>query len=451
MADTAPDATRWQGFTHKDLHRLLHEGAGPAASADPSRRWAEIAGTLSTVGQDLKQAIDRSGSAWSGRAAGAAYNSLGGLVDWAQQGATGATQMRQSVENQADYLAKARADMPTPEDAAPATPDPTGGAVQQVIAAQQDKEPVEASSSTGAQRAFEVMAAYQRNTNANTTGMAPFAAPGQLIGGPGVDHHKHGGVVLDTLVGPITVGAPLAPEPDDHDHHDHHDHQEQHGEHHHHDWDSTTGASFEGDVIRSRPPAPAPGSYTVAAPRGEWFLGATIGWGGEDYISYGRGTGGGRTSVPTGGMPTTTGGPTSGSPGSSGISPGGPGSGGGSTSGPGTGSAAGSGPHSADFQSAAAGQAAAAAGTPAAATPGAAAGTGSSGTASGSADPRALRRFGVDSTIGSGQWFGDAADYEVRGATPTRRRRDLTQPENITESVSVDGEEHQLPHNVIGE
>src|SRR5262245_44395861 len=111
MADNAADMTRWQGFTHKDLYRLLHEGGGPAASANPSRRWAEIAGMLTEVGQDLGSAITKSGTAWSGKAASAAYDNLGGLVSWAQQSATGAAAMRQSVENQAEFLAKARAEM----------------------------------------------------------------------------------------------------------------------------------------------------------------------------------------------------------------------------------------------------------------------------------------------------------------------------------------------------
>jgi hypothetical protein len=449
MADNAPDTIRWQGFTHKELHRLLHEGSGPAASANPSRRWAEIAGMLTEVGQDLGHAINTSGSAWSGRAASAAYGNLGELVSWAQQSATGAAAMRQSVENQAEFLAKARAEMPVPEDAAPATPDPTGGAATQVLAAQHDNEPVEASSSTGAQRAFEVMTAYQHSTSTNTDGMAAFSTPSTVVGGPEVERHHRVGVVLNTLVGAIGIGVPAPPvEPvQEVEHHDG-------GHHHHHDWDSTTGASFDGDVIRPRV-APAPGSFTLAAPRGEWFPLGTIGWPGEDYLSYGRG--GGRTSMPVGGMPSTSG-PTSGGTGGLGGSgglggpggTGGPGSGipgsGGTPSGSGIGSAPGSGPHAADMT--AAGPAAAAAGTPAAATPGAAAGTGSAG----SSDPGrgALRRFGMD-TIGSGQWFGDAPESEIRGATPTRRRRDHTPPQKITESVSIDGEEHQLPHNVIGE
>jgi len=434
MAENAPDAIRWQGFTHKELYKLLHEGSGPAASADPSRRWAELAGTLTEVGQDLKHALDLSRASWSGTAAGSAYERLTSLVDWAQQTAADATAMRQSVENQADYLARARADMPVPEDMQPA---PTGDAAQ-VLAAQRDKEPVDASSSTGAQRAFEVMTAYQRNTTTNTAAMADFHAPAELLGDLDLIRRGHGGgITITTPVISVEVPVPLPPPAEHHDH-----------GYHHHQWDGTIGAGFEGELPHR--PVVAPGSFTAAGgPGHQPFLGPTIGWTsfGDEYSSgSGRSSGGG-----SGGAPAPRAGGTSvGAPVPSTGTPGSPA--GGAPSGSHLGTAAGAGPHSADFQSAAAGQAAAAAGTPAAATPGAAAGTGSAGTTSGTTDPRALRRFGVDSTIGSGQWFGDSPDYEVRGAAPTSRRRfDPTKPDPVTESVSVDGEEHQLPHTVIGE
>ncbi|HEV2783095.1 MAG TPA: hypothetical protein VGX25_27250, partial [Actinophytocola sp.] len=81
---------------------------------------------------------------------------------------------------------------------------------------------------------------------------------------------------------------------------------------------------------------------------------------------------------------------------------------------------------------------------------GAAAGTNSSTTGS-SADRAGLRRFGVE-TIGSGQWFGDGPEPEVRGGTsPNRGRWSSREDERVTEQVSIDGEEHNLPPNVIGE
>ncbi|HEX2134211.1 MAG TPA: hypothetical protein VHH15_21925, partial [Actinophytocola sp.] len=66
----------------------------------------------------------------------------------------------------------------------------------------------------------------------------------------------------------------------------------------------------------------------------------------------------------------------------------------------------------------------------------------------GQADRMALRRFGVEA-IGSSQWFGDTEEPVV-GEAP-RRRWDLRQPDGVTESVTILGEEHQLPPTVIGD
>ncbi|MGH3759064.1 hypothetical protein, partial [Actinophytocola sp.] len=71
-----------------------------------------------------------------------------------------------------------------------------------------------------------------------------------------------------------------------------------------------------------------------------------------------------------------------------------------------------------------------------------------SGMAAGAQEKLALRRFGMDA-IGSSQWFGDG-DEAVVGES-TRRRRDFRENAQVTESVSILGEEHKLPPNVIGD
>ncbi|MGQ0837352.1 PPE domain-containing protein [Actinokineospora sp.] len=181
MTDQATEAKRWRGFTHKELYLMLHDGPGAQASADPSRRWAEVAATLTDVGQDLSTALESSGSTWVGRAAGAAYDRLVPLAAWAQASATRAGEMRLAVENQGDYIAQARADMPAPEDLPSAQPDPTMPAPVQVAGLQTDAEAVEARQSAGEQRAFEVMAAYELNTSTNLTALSTFDEPAELI------------------------------------------------------------------------------------------------------------------------------------------------------------------------------------------------------------------------------------------------------------------------------
>lgn len=62
-------------------------------------------------------------------------------------------------------------------------------------------------------------------------------------------------------------------------------------------------------------------------------------------------------------------------------------------------------------------------------------------------DKLAMRRFGTEA-LGSSQWFGDTDNTPSRPVSG--RRRDLGSTDQVTESVSVDGEEHQLPPTVIG-
>ncbi|GAA4291187.1 hypothetical protein GCM10023148_55080 [Actinokineospora soli] len=54
------DTTRWRGFSHEELYRMLHDGPGAPSSATPSRRWAELAAALDDVGHQLDTKSDRS-------------------------------------------------------------------------------------------------------------------------------------------------------------------------------------------------------------------------------------------------------------------------------------------------------------------------------------------------------------------------------------------------------
>jgi hypothetical protein len=70
------------------------------------------------------------------------------------------------------------------------------------------------------------------------------------------------------------------------------------------------------------------------------------------------------------------------------------------------------------------------------------------GPAGGGQEKMAMRRFGMEA-IGSSQWFGDNEEPVV-GQSP-RRRFDLRESADVTESVSILDEEHKLPPNVIGD
>jgi hypothetical protein len=383
---------RWRGHTHEELYKLLHDGPGAAASADPSRRWAELATTLTEVGEDLRKALDLTGAGWSGRAAGAAYDRLSRTAKWAEVTGTNAAEMRTAVEDQADHIAKARADMPVPEGVTPVQPDPTVAPAVQVVGAQTDLEAREAARAAGEERAFEVMATYQENTEATITALATFEKPAPLFESSKVHHN-----------------GSSAPTHSSSAQQNWHPPQQQHHEERRHWWQperpghssSTSGAG----AVHTEAPAPRP---AAPPPAPGHFSGATT-----DPLAPAR--------------PGQRRAQTRGNAAPKGVGP---------TSGIGT--------PVGDLQA----QAQAAAASQAASTHGAGAPvTGAGGVGAGTQDKLAMRRFGMEA-IGSSQWFGD--DEPVMGQSP-RRRYDVREDADITEAVSVMGEEHKLPPTVIGD
>jgi hypothetical protein len=414
---SAGQGSRWEGYSHKDLYTMLFDGPGAAASAEPSRRWAEITSTLSDIGQDLQKAIDLTGAGWSGAAAGAAYARLKTTADWATTTSASAGNMRTSVEDQAGHIAKARAEMPKPEDVPAAAPDPAVAPAVTVLQTQTDAEAAEAAASSAQERAVEVMKAYETSTQATTTLLPTFHRPEPLL--PRTDLHGNGGGLLGNLVTGVAGMFGMGSRRGD----DRHDERGRGGNHGNQGYRGDThNASSPWSDTRRRPNLPAPGR--------------TMGVSNDPYFGLPGGGGGGRPQESTPRKGNVVG-----------ANPGGSGGGGGGA--PGTGPKSGSmGLPSHELQQA---QQAAAAGQAAAGThPGAGAPLppGAAGPM-GAQEKMAMRRFGMDA-IGSSQWFGDA-DEPVPGSAP-KRRFDLRQSEEeVIESVTILDEEHQLPPNVIGE
>ncbi|MGW5052836.1 PPE domain-containing protein [Actinokineospora sp. NPDC004072] len=401
------DAARWRGFTHEELYRMLHDGPGPAASAGPSRRWAELASALDEVGHQLQTALGAAGTGWVGRAAGAAYDRLAPMAGWAKTTSEGAAAMRVAVETQGDLIAKARADMPVPSETPATEPDPAVPPAVQVVTTQDDAEPVEAARAAGEQRAVEVMAAYEAGTKQNLAPLEPFAAPAGVRRGGGGHRGKGRGVKLGThasfAVGGIGGGG-HGGGPDHHRPQPGPPHREFGGPFTH-----SSGASPT--ALPPRPLAPpAAAASAPPAPAAPPLAAAPIAFGagrGEDRQRERRAPAVGATAI---GAPEPT---------------------------PHTGSA----PHASATSSAV---------PPAPLSPHAgAAGAPAGGAAApvGSSDKVAMRRFGPEA-IGSSQWFADGEVAPVRAVSG--RRRDLGATEGVTEDVSVDGEQHQLPPPVIG-
>ncbi|MGB3441243.1 MAG: PPE domain-containing protein [Actinophytocola sp.] len=426
------EGARWRGYTHKELYLMLHDGPGAGASASPSRRWAEISTTLTEIGQDLQKALELTSSGWQGRAAGAAYERLATTATWANETGAGAGIMRTAVEDQGDHIAKARADMPAPEDVTPAQADPTVAPAVQVLQTQVDAEPAEAAASSAEERAVEVMVVYETNTKTTTSALASFDVPQKVL--PNTDMHQGQGGGLNGIL-PTNSAGLAGPGPSGH--HDHH----------HNDWrgnrdswhsPSTGGSSSHWEDSRrpGGPSMPAPGK-TMGVSGDPLLAGSRMSGGGSQERASGRGSNGGNAGS-----------------GGSGGNAGSGGSGGGNA--PAAGSSSGNGAVSpksgpsnmglppSELQHAAAASQAAASAHPAAGAPIAPA----TGPVNGGQEKIPLRRFGMDA-IGSSQWFGDNDDPVV-GESP-RRRFDLRESAEVTEAVSILDEEHKLPPTVIGE
>jgi len=414
---TQGDTTRWRGFSHEDLYKMLHDGPGATASAEPSRRWSEIAATLTEVGQDLKKALDLTGSGWTGPAAGAAYERLSTTVAWASSAGASASAMRTSVEDQAGHIAKARAEMPQPAGVPAAAPDPTVAPAVQVLQTQTDAEPAEAAASSAEEKAVEVMTTYENSTNTTTGALPKFSAPEPLLPDTGMHQGRGGGL----LGAGLTIAAGLLGGGRRHDD-DQHRNDNRGGGRGGDSRGGTYGSAAEYDEgRRPRTNLPAPGRMT----------GAT-----NDPFAFSGGGGGGGGPVEE--RTPRRGNVVNANPNSSGSVPGGGSKGG----------LGGLAPH--ELQQA---QHAAAAGQAAAGTqPGAGAPMApTTGAPMGGQEKMAMRRFGMDA-IGSSQWFGDNEE-PVPGQAPKRRfdLREDSAEETVTESVSIMDEEHKLPPNVIGE
>jgi PPE family len=172
---------RWQGYTHAELYEQIHSGPGPNGSDQSARRWAELVTTLNAIEGDLHGSLEGSRGAWDGAAAESARTGLGPLRQWAADAQAEAEIMRQSAETQADYISKARNDMPPPQRVTAEEPSDLRTGLTHLFGGQTDYEIQEAQANAAEQKAFDVMAEYQDNTQGNTATLGKFAAPPQVV------------------------------------------------------------------------------------------------------------------------------------------------------------------------------------------------------------------------------------------------------------------------------
>ncbi|GAA3843116.1 hypothetical protein GCM10022243_06970 [Saccharothrix violaceirubra] len=175
-----PEGHRWSGYSHQELYEKIHAGPGPQASFASIERWAGIADALTDIDADLHEGILRSGAHWEGTAADQARHTMNPLASWAGNAREGADTMKLSAELQADYIAKARAEMPAPVKV---TAPEAGGLetfLTHLIGGQTDNEIQEKARDAAEERAREVMATYASSTSGNTATLGTFHQPPQM-------------------------------------------------------------------------------------------------------------------------------------------------------------------------------------------------------------------------------------------------------------------------------
>jgi hypothetical protein len=172
---------RWRGYSHDELYRKIHAGPGAAASTAAISRWADMSSVLSEVTGDLHGAIETAGATWQGVSADKAWAGLGPLGTWADDARVGADVMRLSAELQAEYVSKARSDMPKPLPVTAERPSSIESGLAHLVGVQTDFERQEAAQSTAEQRAYDVMSTYESSTMDNTSTLGRFTDPPTVV------------------------------------------------------------------------------------------------------------------------------------------------------------------------------------------------------------------------------------------------------------------------------
>ncbi|NUT51989.1 MAG: PPE domain-containing protein, partial [Saccharothrix sp.] len=176
-----PDGHRWSGYSHEELYKAINSGPGPKASHASMERWQGVSAALTEINAELHAGVLRSGATWEGAAADKARLGINPLAAWADDARSGAEVMRLSAELQADYIAKARADMPPPVPVTAEKPNLLITGLTHLIGGQTDYEQQEKAQNSAEQRAREVMTTYASSTTSNTATLGQFHQPPQLV------------------------------------------------------------------------------------------------------------------------------------------------------------------------------------------------------------------------------------------------------------------------------
>ncbi|MHA6802401.1 PPE domain-containing protein [Salinifilum ghardaiensis] len=168
---------RWQGYSHAELFAQINSGPGPDGSTDPARRWGELTRALDEIDEGIATAVRSAAADWEGAAADSARDGLRPLAEWAARARHAAATMRERAEQQAEFISRARRDMPPPVHVTAEEPGPATTLLTHLFGGQTDYEHQEARKAAAEQRAHDVMRSYESSTAANTTALAAFDRP----------------------------------------------------------------------------------------------------------------------------------------------------------------------------------------------------------------------------------------------------------------------------------
>lgn len=181
---------RWRGYAHPDLHRMINEGPGVAASRPLEDSWKGLSEALSEIDASIQAGLGKLGASWEGETSDTAQASLSPLAAWAEDAQRSSGTMETSAQLQGDYIANARKEMPEPlpvTTEAPSVGDKILGGLtgpvgmMHVIQQQQDHERQEAAQDNAEAKAVEVMNNYQSSSEWNADTLGKFVPPPKVV------------------------------------------------------------------------------------------------------------------------------------------------------------------------------------------------------------------------------------------------------------------------------
>jgi len=107
--------TNWAALSHQQLYDAVCGNNDPGVVFDVSDRWVDLGNSMLESVNTLHQQVVNTASGWEGDAADSARNAVIQLVDWGGKASQTAQFMGHQLNQQAQVMATAKANMPQPQ------------------------------------------------------------------------------------------------------------------------------------------------------------------------------------------------------------------------------------------------------------------------------------------------------------------------------------------------